>query len=71
MNCGHSYWSSVELADEELAVVCAFTVLLEFACKVETEAKSDETSSSAKITMTQSLFGIIVCPQLLWLMGGF
>ena len=49
MNCGHSYWSSVLLM-EELVAACALTVLL-VACKVGLEAKSDETRSSAKITI--------------------
>lgn len=58
MNCGHSYWSSAELAGDEFAKVCAFTKV-EFACRLKTEAKRDEARRNAKITIA---FDVCVNP---------
>ncbi len=58
INCGHSYWSSVELAGDKFAMGCVINKV-EFKCRLNTEAKRDEPRRNAKITIA---FNVCVNP---------
>jgi hypothetical protein len=59
INWGHSYWSRLELSEAD-ADVCACAAELD--CRLKT-AETDETSNSARISVTLILTCVNPCPQ--------